>query len=87
MPRPTKRSRSVAQLEADLGSMGVEIPTDADVSNTFCGLQRNLRSFFVKQHSLFHMIWRKDKGRKKKLHLINLHYILPGSAPCQTSRY
>lgn len=30
MPRPTKRSRSVAQLEADLGSMGVEIPTEAE---------------------------------------------------------
>ena len=36
MPRPTKRSRSVAQLEDDLSSMGVEIPTDSDVSYIEC---------------------------------------------------
>ena len=56
MPRPTKRSRSVAQLEADLGSMGVEIPTDADVSNAFCGLKEICVLFCFQQHSLFHLI-------------------------------
>ncbi|CAL1529983.1 unnamed protein product [Lymnaea stagnalis] len=30
MPRPVKRSRSVAQLEKDLDEMGVEIPKNAD---------------------------------------------------------
>lgn len=36
MPRPTKRSRSQAQLETEMEEMGVEVPKDADVSLDKC---------------------------------------------------